>query len=273
MNHSHTFQRLSAESETIPNSCPQRTTHPPGTRDACPIRLRAVRYAVTSSLSGLYRRNPKGEAGWGSRLGCRAGGQQNQPVICRPADNPFASHRVEGLAYRCNGSGLDAIRRRLEEIGGRGAIVGAKGSGKTTLLEELAAALPGEPVHVRIGGGCGYPWRTVHAQLPTPVTPNHAVLVDGGEQLGPLGWRLLLRATRSARNFVATQHRQGRLPTLIECRTDHALLGNLVEELTPEDAPMLEPGLDELFQRHEGNIRSCLRELYDVYAGRTSFQF
>jgi hypothetical protein len=207
---------------------------------------------------------------WGSRLGCRTEGQQNQSVICRPADNPFASHRVEALAYRFNGSGLDAIGRRLEGIGGRGAIVGAKGSGKTTLLEELAAALPGEPVHVRIGGGCGHPWRTARAQLPTRVTPNHAVLVDGGEQLGRIGWLLLLRATRHARSFVATQHRPGRLPTLVECRTDHALLGNLVEELTPEDAPMLEPGLEELFQRHGGDIRLCFRELYDVYAGRAT---
>ena len=188
----------------------------------------------------------------------------------RPADNPFASHRVEGLAFRFNGSGLGEISRRLEETGGRGAIVGPKGSGKTTLLEELASALPGERVHVRIGGGCGHPWRTARAQLPRPVRPKHAVLVDGAEQIGPIGWRLLLRATRPARSFVATLHRPGLLPTLIECRTDHALLGDLVEELSPEDAPMLERGLEELFHRHSGNIRLCLRELYDVYAGRAT---
>jgi energy-coupling factor transporter ATP-binding protein EcfA2 len=186
----------------------------------------------------------------------------------RPADNPFASHRVEGLAYRYDEPGLAAICRRLEAIGGRGAIVGPKGSGKTTLLEELASAVPGEAVHMRIGGGCRHPWRTARAQLPARVAPDHAVLVDGAEQLGPLGWRLLLRATRPARIFIATLHKPGLLPTLIECRTDHALLGELVSELAPEDAPSLAPGLGELFQRHQGNIRSCLRELYDVYAGR-----
>jgi hypothetical protein len=186
----------------------------------------------------------------------------------RPADNPFASHRVEDLAYRYNGTGLDALCQRLEETGGRAAIVGPKGRGKTTLLEELASALPGEPVQVRIEGGCRHPWRTARAQLPIPVTPNHVVLVDGAEQLGPLGWRLLLRATRPARSLVATLHRGGLLPILVECRPDRGLLYDLVEELVPGDASALEPGLEELFQRHEGNIRSCLRELYDLYAGR-----
>ena len=186
----------------------------------------------------------------------------------RPADNPFASHRIEGLAYRYNGLGLSGLRQRLEEMGGRSAIVGPKGSGKTTLLEELATTLPGEPVKVRIEGGCRHPWRTVRAQLPSRVTSNHVMLVDGAEQLGPIGWRLLLRATRHARSFVATLHRPGRLPTLIECRPDHALLCDLVEELTPVDAPALIPGLEELFQRHDGDIRLCLRELYDMYAGR-----
>jgi len=191
----------------------------------------------------------------------------------RPADNPFASHRVEGLAYRFNGFGLTALRQRLDELGGRSVIVGPKGSGKTTLLDELASTLSGDPVRVWLEGSCPRPWRTARAQLPRPVTPNHLVLVDGAEQLGPIGWRLLLRATRPARTFVATLHRPGRLPTLIECRTEPTLLRSLIAELAPADASALEPELEELFHRHGGNIRSCLRELYDLYAGRGSFEF
>ena len=186
----------------------------------------------------------------------------------RPADNPFASHCIEGLAFRFNGLGLTGLRQRLEEMGGRSAIIGPKGSGKTTLLEALASTLPGEPVHVRIGGGCQHPWRSARDQLPRPIDPNHSVLVDGAEQLGPIGWRLLLRATRHARYFVATLHRPGLLPTLIECRTEPGLLRSLVEELVPADTSTLEPELDELFDRHGGDIRLCFRELYDLYAGR-----
>lgn len=190
----------------------------------------------------------------------------------RPADNPFASHRVEGLAYRCNGLDPASLRLRIEDSERCSAIVGPKGSGKTTLLEELASTLPGEPVLVRIEGRCRHPWRTARTQLPRPVTPNHLILVDGAEQLGPVGWRLLLRATRKARTFVATLHRPGRFPVLIECRPDLELLSELVDELTPGDAPTLRPGLEELLRRHDGNIRSCFRELYDLYAGRATPQ-
>jgi hypothetical protein len=77
-----------------------------------------------------------------------------------------------------------------------------------------------------------------------------------------------MTATRRAGLLVATLHRPRLLPTLIECRTDLGLLRELVAELAPADAPLLEPRLDELFERHRGNIRLCLRELYDVYAGR-----
>ena len=55
---------------------------------------------------------------------------------------------------------------------------------------------------------------------------------------------------------------------MITCRTDHELLRDLVSELAPAAAPSLD--LAHLFRRHDGNIRLCLRELYDVYAGRVT---
>ena len=189
---------------------------------------------------------------------------------CRPADNPFASHRVEALGFRRAGSTLLDFGQRLEELGGRVAIVGPKGSGKTTLLEDLARRLDQPVVIVRISGSCPRPWRTVRAQLPRPVTHRHAILIDGSEQLGMIGWRRLLHATRRARCLITTLHQPGRLPTLVECRTDAGLLRNLVEELVPADAAILESGINDLFQRQRGNLRSCFHELYDKYAGRVT---
>lgn len=194
----------------------------------------------------------------------------------RPADNPFASHRVEGLPYRYRGSSLPALERRLTALGGRAAVVGPKGSGKTTLTDELAGRCNGKAVRVAIPAACPNPWRAARSQLPRRVSSGHAVFVDGAEQLGPAGWRRLLHATRTAAGLVVTLHLPGRLPTLAVCRTDPALLRELVRELTPDDAPLLEPHLDELFHRHEGNLRECFRELYDLFAGRTrdaSFKF
>ena len=186
----------------------------------------------------------------------------------RPADNPFASHRVEGLAFRSPGPAVAELASRVESLGGRVAIVGPEGSGKTTLLRQLAHVLPGESVDVGIPGGCPDPWRTARAQLPRSLSREHAVLVDGAEQLGPVAWRRFLGATRPAGCLVVTLHRPGRLPTLIECRTDHELLRDLVRELAPAAAPSLD--FAHLFRRHDGNIRLCLRELYDVYAGRAA---
>ena len=121
---------------------------------------------------------------------------------------------------------------------------------------------------MRIPGDCPDPRRTTRSQLPRQLTNRHAVLVDGSEQLGVFGWRRLLHATRRARCLIVTLHRPGPLPTLIECRTDAALLRDLVSEIAPPDAANIGSGLEDLFQRHEGNIRLCLLELYDVYAGR-----
>ena len=191
-------------------------------------------------------------------------------ATCRPADNPFASHRVEALGFRSAALEWRSLMQRVDDLGRRVAVVGPKGSGKTTLLEELARRLEQPVVVVRIPGGCPRPWRTVSAQLPRPVTHRHAILVDGSEQLGVVGWRRLLHATRRARSLIVTVHKPGRLPTLIECRTTSGLLRDLVEELAPADTSNLQFGLDGLFQRHEGNLRSCFRDLYDVCAGRVT---
>ena len=187
---------------------------------------------------------------------------------CRPADNPFASHRIEALSFRSAALEWRDLMQRMDDLGGRAAVVGPKGSGKTTLLEELARRFEQPVVVVRIPGSCPQPWRTVRSQLPRPVTHRHTILVDGSEQLGAIGWRRLLHATHRARCLIVTLHMPGRLPTLVECRTDAGLLRDLVSELVPADAAILESGINDLFQRHEGNLRSCFRDLYDEYAGR-----
>jgi len=162
----------------------------------------------------------------------------------------------------------EKLEQRIDTLDRRAAILGPKGSGKTTLLEELSRRLQPPVVLVQLPGSDPRPYRTAILQLPTPVTSAHTILIDGAEQLGALAWRNLLTRIRPARRVVATLHQSGRLPTLVTCTTDPTLLRRLVRELASAQAAVLDSNLDDLFRRHGGNIRSCLRELYDVYAGR-----
>lgn len=184
----------------------------------------------------------------------------------RPADNPFASRRIDRLEFRFHGDDVQSIAERLRLTGGRGSVIGPHGSGKTTLLEHLAGRLDGRPVWVRLNAQTTRPVESAVSRLPRPITKEHAVLIDGAEQLGPWSWWRLRRRIRNARTIIITSHSPGRLPTLHECTTSPQLLTELVGELAPE---MTGPtDLDELFRRHNGNIRLCFRELYDVWARR-----
>lgn len=179
----------------------------------------------------------------------------------RPADNPFASARIDGLAYHFDRGGLPMIVERLARHGGRGAIVGPHGSGKTTLMDELADSLSSEPVRIRLDAVTAHPFRTTVRALPTAVGSRHAVLLDGAEQLGATAWWRLQQRVRRAGLVVITSHRPGRLPTVHTCATTPELLRELVRELDPATAATVDIG--DLFDRHGGNLRECFRELYD----------
>jgi hypothetical protein len=181
----------------------------------------------------------------------------------RPCDNPFASSRIDRLKLRPQGFSLEGLIGRLESQSWRGAIVGPRGSGKSTLLEELAGRVGGALVHVP---GNGRPARA--GKLVGSVGPGGLLLLDSSERLSAAGWWSVRLRTRRLRGLVITTHRPGRLPTLVECRTSPQLLMELVGELVPGDVRSLAPLLGPMFDRHNGNLRKCLRELYDVYAGR-----
>jgi hypothetical protein len=185
-------------------------------------------------------------------------------VTARPADNPFASRRIDGLVYRFQGSGIASVIDRLERNGGRGAIVGPHGSGKTTLLELVARRLEGRNLWIGLNAETVRPLESVLAALPDTVTSGHAILIDGAEQLGRWAWWRLARRVRDAGIVVITSHTPGRLPTIHECTTSPQLLAGLVAELAPDITRSTD--LDELYRRHDGNIRLCFRELYDLWA-------
>ena len=187
-------------------------------------------------------------------------------MTTRPADNPFASRRIDRLVYLFRGSGIESVIDRLEQNGGRGAVIGPHGSGKTTLLEALADRLDGCPVRLGLNAETSRPLGFAIAALPESVGPEHTVLIDGAEQLGRWAWWRLARRVKNAGIVVIASHAPGRFSTIHECLTSPQLLAELVNELAPEMVE--ETDLDGLFRRHHGNIRLCFRELYDLWARR-----
>lgn len=181
----------------------------------------------------------------------------------RPTDNPFASRRIDGLSFRYRAEDIDDLVAALTTNGGRGAVIGPHGSGKTTLVENVADRVGGEIVKIHLATDTNRPLDSAIRSLPPVVAPTHTILLDGAEQLGPWSWWRVHRRIRTAGTIVITSHAPGRFPTVYECSTDPELLVDLVAELAPEG---VDADLDELYQRHDGNIRLCFRELYDVWA-------
>lgn len=192
----------------------------------------------------------------------------------RPARaNPFRAERVEALRYRLGETEWTALLARLEELDHRAALVGPKGSGKTTLLEEIEARLVERGWtlrRLRLSREHRRPADAEWRALLAGAGRRDLVSVDGAEQL-PWWWRRrLLWAGRRTGGLLITSHRPGLLPSLKEHRTSPELLAELVTELVGEnEEPRMD--LEEIFAAHRGNVRDCLRHLYDQWSSGAIF--
>lgn len=188
--------------------------------------------------------------------------------MLRARDNPFRVERVLTVRYEPQDTTWEALQSRLELLDCRAAICGPEGSGKTTLLEDLQARLnaAGRPTRwLQLRRELRPASRGLVHDFLEQASHDEILLVDGAEQIGPLTWRWLRSRVRRHRGLIITTHRPGRLPTLIECRTSEALLESIVARLVPNDIEGLRSDLPALLARFEGNIRLCLRSLYDDY--------
>jgi hypothetical protein len=182
-------------------------------------------------------------------------------------DNPFRVERVLRVRYRFEQpDDWDHLLQRLADLRWRAAIVGPEGAGKTTLQEDLAdrLAAAGRPIcWLRLNRENR---RTAALQMRAVLQTcdrRSLIFVDGAEQLGPLQWRRLKRRSLQYGGLVITTHAPGRLPTLLECRPTVQTLARVVAELVPPAASPDQTVLANLFAQHQGNLRLCLRALYD----------
>ena len=186
----------------------------------------------------------------------------------RPRDNPFAMHRIEALPFRLPSDlTWDTFLDRCAAAKWRGAIVGPHGSGKTTLLEQIAprARERGFTPHLfRIQAESPIAQKQQMLTRVRALRAPDLLLVDGAEQLTTREWLTLHSAASAAAGCLITVHRTSRLPTLLETKTSPSLLVELACELTGERISNADASA--LFKRHLGNLRDCLRALYDQRA-------
>ena len=183
--------------------------------------------------------------------------------------NPFSVDRVQTIRYRPSETTFDDILSRLGAMDYRAAIVGPEGTGKTTLLEDLQYALQrqGLPTRMVFVNDTSPLDRRMRRQLISQLESEEIVLLDGADAIGRVMWTFLRRhILRHAAGLVITTHRPGRLPTLIDCTTTPDLLNTIVTELLPETHSIDAATLHHLYHHYEGNIRNCLRDLYDLCA-------
>ncbi len=188
--------------------------------------------------------------------------------------NPFRMQRIEALRYRLDDAGWQQLLARFATNRWRGVLVGPHGSGKTTLREELEQRLRAEGWQVRslvLGDGELIDWSTLTALL-AEADERTLLSLDGLDRLGTLLWWRLRHAARNVGGILATSHVPGRLPILHQHHTSSALLRDLVHELVDihdndnnEDdrRTWIDQRCEELFTRHHGDVRACLRGLYD----------
>lgn len=184
----------------------------------------------------------------------------------RARDNPFAVHRLDQLTYRAEDyNGLE-LMDLWEKLGRRGLLVGQKGRGKTTLLEQLRKTLEvhHEILPISLKEGDNTLSVVIRRQL-DQVSSQTVIVVDGLEQLNSWSWWKLRRRIPFAGGILATAHRAGRLPTLRNCETSTVLLQQLVNELAPR-LGLSFGKLEQLYRRHQGNVRTALLELYDRFS-------
>lgn len=189
----------------------------------------------------------------------------------RARDNPFAVQRVLAVRSRLAGVTWEELVDRLNALSFRAALVGAHGHGKTTLLEDLVPRLEERGFRLRsvtLRAGDRQLTAAQEETLFADLSGRDLLLVDGAEQLGRLAWLRLRRKSHTAGGLVVTSHRPGLLPTFHECRTTPELLAGIVRDLLGPEAEGVSPDPEDLWQRHRGNLRDALRELYDVWAAR-----
>lgn len=192
----------------------------------------------------------------------------------KPVNNPFNTSNIHKIRYIFYPEGgMDSLMRKLAELDYKAAVAGPESSGKTTLLEDISINLTGKGFktkYIKIDKENSKFPKSFFRQFLRELHKSDIVLFDGCEQLGYF-FRICFKKEICARagGLIVTVHRPGRFPTLWECGTSEELFRRIVDLLLAGSKQNIIPHADfagKLYDKHRGNIRLGLRELYDFYS-------
>jgi hypothetical protein len=185
--------------------------------------------------------------------------------------NPFSARRLcPGASPYLFPPGQDiaTLLARLRQNDWWGQIIGVHGSGKSSLLAMLIPAISKEGRQVRLvelhDGQRKLPPEIYRRGV---VLPESVLVVDGYEQLSRWS-RLRTRqyCRRLPCGLIVTAHAPVGLPDLFRTSpTLEAVRELVVQLLEGRPMPWSVQELSDRFERHRGNVRELLFELYDLY--------
>ena len=189
-------------------------------------------------------------------------------------ENPFCARRLRPGAHPYlfpAGQDVATLLERLRHNGWWGQIIGAHGSGKSSLLATLIPAIGRAGRQVRLvelhDGQRKLPADVCHREA---TAPESVLVVDGYEQLS--GWsRLWARhyCRRRRCGLIVTAHAPVGLPDLFRTSPTLPLVQEVVGRLLQgRPTAWSAQELSDRFERHQGNVRELLFELYDLYECR-----
>ncbi len=197
-----------------------------------------------------------------------------QAVPASPPVNPFSTRFIQPGAISFvfpEGTTAQSLVERLRVSGWWGQIVGAHGSGKSTLLATLDPLLREAgrtPLVIALHDG--------QRRLPISLArrpdldATTLVVIDGYEQLSRTSrWFLKRRCRRQQWGLVVTAHQSVGLPELFETQTNLPLAREIVERLLAnQQTGMRGDDITRAFEKHDGNLRDTLFDLYDLVEQR-----
>ena len=187
--------------------------------------------------------------------------------------NPFCTGRLGHgrWAFISDDKSLETALGRLRSFDGSGQIVGPHGSGKTILLREIYETVRSSgPSHWIPAGTRPLPGRRI---------TNASLFVDG---LDNLTWcqrrSTFWHCRRRNVKLIVTSHRPIGLPTIQKTSVSPRFAFHLVSELLRDEGQMpplashflqsrnvSEQAMQSRLERHRGNFREVLFELYDEF--------